>query len=93
MENLIQMLAAGHPSTDVLVGVPLTALMVWAARILWAVTQAQQKLQVQLFGDTQLPGVIPTIRKDQEDFDRRLHRVRNDMQHIASETGVTLPQR
>lgn len=83
----------GHPQTDIVAVIPVGVLLLWAAKILWAVTQAQQKLQVQLFGDTQLPGVIPTIRKDQEEFSSRLYKVRSDVQHIASETGVTLPQR
>lgn len=87
--NILTYLAeTGHPTSDMIVGIPLGALLVWAVKILYNVTKVQNEMLATLFGTEQVPGAIPRQAKEIEEVKKSLHRVRSSLQAVALKSGI-----
>lgn len=89
---MIQSIAevANHPQAEIVVGVPLLGLLIWAGKILYNTTVAQREMIATLFGTAQAPGAIPRLEQNQRSLSKRLHRIRDDVQTIAVNTGANI---
>lgn len=81
-------LEAGHPTSDMLVGIPLGALLLWAAKVLYAVSITQKEMHATLFGTDQAPGVIPRHDERIKEISRRTRTLQTEIQSVALKAGI-----
>lgn len=77
-----------HPKSDIMVGVPLAALIIWAGKILYTVTVAQKEMMATLFGSQQAPGAIPRFEKMHESHRRKIANLRGEIHTVALKAGI-----
>lgn len=91
MQSLIQALA-GHPGSDLIVGLPLGIILLWIVKILYAISVEVREMKVTLFGVGNQPGVLSTQNAELKLHRRRLHRQAQVVQALVAHTGINIPQ-